>query len=171
MFVSSGIVAVALLSQAAVGVRATSSRASTTCTGVVVVIYGTFSDFVVSGVTCNYAKTFARKQITGGGIPSGWICSATKTSAKSLNNSCGNGRQSIKYHFVYGVTAPPSKTTTTAHTTTSATTTTATTTTTTPQITPSAIVTVTTGVPMTFTFKLATPSQPKVVSDEPITPN
>ena len=101
VLLSSALVAVAVLFHATDAARATSSRASIACTGVEKVAYGTFSHFVVVGVKCGYAKTFAKKQITGGGIPSGWICSATKTSAKSFNNSCGDGSKSIKYHFVY----------------------------------------------------------------------
>ena len=62
---------------------------------------GTFSKFVVAKVTCSYAKTFAAKQITGGVIPYGWLCTATKTSSTSFNSSCGDGSKSIKYHFVY----------------------------------------------------------------------
>lgn len=161
---SSALVAVALLSHASEAARATSSRASTACTGVVIVSYGTFSHFVVSGVTCGYAKTFARKQITGGGIPSGWLCSATKTSAKSFNNACGDGGKSIAYHFLYGATPVTSKTATTGTTTTTPTTTTPS-----PKTTGATMVTVIAGDPMTFTFKLSTATQPKIVSDEPAT--
>ena len=166
MLSCSALATVGLLAHASNAARATSSRTSTACTGVVTVTYGTFSDFVVVGVQCSYAKTFAKNQITGGGIPTGWICSATKTSAKSFNNDCGDGSKSIMYHFLYGATVVPPKTTSTS---TTATTTTTTATTTTPA--PSTIVTVIAGVPMTFAFKLWTAAQPKTkfVSDAPVT--
>jgi hypothetical protein len=98
VLLSTALVAVALLSQAA---GATGSRASTNCSGTVTVPSGTFSHFVVAKVTCAYAKKFAKKQISGGLIPAGWLCTATKTSSKSFNNSCADGSKSIKYHFVY----------------------------------------------------------------------
>jgi len=72
------------------------ASASTTCSGVVKVSYGTFSHLKATLVTCGYARAFVK---ISGGVPSGWACTS-KRAGVVTTNICRNGRKVIGYEFV-----------------------------------------------------------------------